>query len=92
MPELLTGKRPTDAHHATSASFRLAKVITKTLPPVAPPPRSVIIENLPRLPEKPRDVIIERWIPYEAMYKRPVVIHRAKPPKPYPTPRNVIIT
>ncbi|UJR09541.1 hypothetical protein I4U23_013778 [Adineta vaga] len=73
-------------------SMMTAKVITKTLPPIPPPPRSVIIENLPRLPPKPRDVIIERWIPYESIYKRPVIVHRAKEAKPYPPPKNIIIT
>ncbi|CAF0941641.1 unnamed protein product [Adineta ricciae] len=76
----------------TAPSAMTATVITRTLPPIPPPPRSVIIENLPRLPPKPRDVIIERWIPYEALYKRPVVVHRAKESKPYPPPKNVIIT
>lgn len=71
----------------------LAQVLTKTLPPLPPPPRSVIIEKLPALPPKPRDIVIERWIPYEATtYKRKVVIQRAEPPKPQPPTRNVIIT
>ena len=66
--------------------------MTKTLPPLPPPPRSVIIEKLPPLPPKPRDVIIERWIPYEAnMLKRKVVVQRAEEIKPYPRPRNIII-
>ena len=48
----------------------LAQVLTKTLPPVPPPPRSVIIEKLPPLPPKPRDIVIERWIPYEIHYSQ----------------------
>ncbi|CAF1299637.1 unnamed protein product [Adineta ricciae] len=69
-----------------------AQVLTKTLPPLPPPPRSVIIEKLPPLPPKPRDVIIERWIPYEAsMLKRKVVVQRAEEAKPYPPPKNIII-
>lgn len=68
-------------------------MITKTLPPLPPPPRSVIIERLPPLPPKPQDVIIERWIPYESTTaKRKVIIQRAEPPKPFPPPRNIIIT
>lgn len=62
------------------------------LPPVPPPPRTVIVEKLPPLPPKPRDIIIERWIPYEAStYKRKVVVQRAEF-KPHPPPRNIIIT
>ncbi len=72
--------------------FYLAKVVTKPLPPLPPPPRSVIIERLPALPSKPRDIIIERWIPYESMQKRKVIVHRAEEPKAYPPPKNVIIT
>ncbi|UJR36575.1 hypothetical protein I4U23_029294 [Adineta vaga] len=69
-----------------------AQVLTKTLPPIPPPPRSVVIEKLPPLPAKPRDVIIERWIPYEAsMQKRKVVVQRAEEVKPYPAPKNIII-
>ena len=50
----------------------LEQVITKVLPPIQPPPRSVIVERLPALPPKPRDIIIERWIPYESTQKRKV--------------------
>ncbi len=71
----------------------LAQVLTKTLPPIPPPPRSVIIEKLPPLPPKPRDIIIERWIPYESTtHKRKVVVQRAEEPKPHPPPKNIIIT
>ena len=76
-----------------SCFLQLAQILTKTLPPLPPPPRSVIIEKLPSLPAKPQDIIIERWIPYEATtYKRKVIIQRAEEPKPSPPPRNVIIT
>ncbi|CAF4676258.1 unnamed protein product [Rotaria sp. Silwood1] len=69
------------------------QVLTKTLPPVPPPPRSIIIERVPSLPPKPRDIIIERWIPYESMaQKRKVIVQRCEEPKPYPPPKNVIIT
>lgn len=68
------------------------QVITKTLPPIPPPPRSVIIEKLPPLPAKPPDVLIERWIPYEATTKRKVIVERAEQPEAYPPPKNVIIT
>ena len=70
----------------------VAKTITRTLPPVPPPPRAVILEKLPPLPAKPRDIIIERWIPYEAMQNRQVIVQRAKETKPYPPPKNVVIT
>lgn len=70
----------------------LAQVVTKSLPPLAPPPRSVIIEKLPALPPKPRDIIIERWIPYELLQKRRVIVQRAEGLKDYPRPRNIIIT
>lgn len=66
--------------------------MTKALPPIPPPPRSVIIERLPTLPPKPRDIIIERWIPYEFTQKRRVIVDRAEPSKAYPQPRNIIIT
>ncbi|CAF3222416.1 unnamed protein product [Rotaria sp. Silwood2] len=69
----------------------IPQVVTKTLPPLPPPPRSVIIEKIPALPTKPRDVIIERWIPYQNMSKRKVIVQRAEEPKPYPKPRNIII-
>ncbi len=72
--------------------FYLAQVVTKSLPPIPPPPRSVIIEKLPPLPAKPRDIIIERWIPYDSTQKRKVIVHRAEEPKPYPPPKNIIIT
>ncbi|CAF2399205.1 unnamed protein product [Rotaria sp. Silwood2] len=69
------------------------QVLTKTLPPAPPPPRSIVIERVPSLPPKPRDIIIERWIPYESMaQKRKVIIQRCKEPKLYPPPKNVIIT
>ncbi|CAF0968330.1 unnamed protein product [Rotaria sordida] len=69
------------------------QVLTKTLPPVTPPPRSIIIERVPSLPPKPPDVIIERWIPYEALtQKRKVIVQRCEEPKPYPPPKNVIVT
>ena len=50
------------------------------------------MEKLPPLPAKPRDIIIERWIPYEAMQKRQVIVQRAEESKANPPPRNVIIT
>ncbi|CAF5228237.1 unnamed protein product, partial [Rotaria magnacalcarata] len=53
-------------------------VVTKTLPPLPPPPRTVVIEKLPPLPPKPRDIIIERWVPYESMHKRKVIVQRAE--------------
>jgi hypothetical protein len=72
--------------------FHLEQVITKVLPNISPPPRTVIIERFPALPPKPRDVIIERWIPYESMQQRKVIVHRAEEAKSYPPPRNIIIT
>ncbi|CAF0975998.1 unnamed protein product [Adineta steineri] len=69
-----------------------AQVLTKNLPPLPAPPRSVIIEKLPAIPPKPRDIIIERWIPYESsMQKRKIVVERAEEVKPYPPPKNIII-
>jgi hypothetical protein len=62
------------------------------LPAVPPPPRSVILEKLPALPAKPRDIIIERWIPYEMMHKRQVIVQRAEQSASYLPPRNIIIT
>lgn len=71
----------------------LAQIVTRFLPPLPPPPRSVILEKIPPLPPKPRDVIIERWIPYERLTQnREVIVQRAEETKPYPPPRNVIIT
>ncbi len=53
----------------------------------------MIVEKLPPLPPKPRDIIIERWIPYQSTtQKRKVIVQRAEELKPYPPPRNVIIT
>lgn len=66
------------------------QIITKMLPPLPVPPRSVIIERLPPLPPKPRDVIVERWLPYRTLQKRRVIIQRA-PPAVIPKPRNIII-
>lgn len=65
-------------------------VITKTLPPLPIPPRSVIIERLPPLPPKPHDVIVERWLPYRTTEKRKVIVQRAPPPV-VQAPRNIII-
>ncbi|CAF1160538.1 unnamed protein product [Rotaria sordida] len=67
------------------------QVVIKTLSPLPPPPRPVILEKIPPLPPKPRDVIIERWIPYENIQKRKVIVQRAEEPKPYPPPKNIII-
>ncbi|CAF3877299.1 unnamed protein product [Rotaria magnacalcarata] len=66
------------------------QVITKLLPPLPVPPRSVIIERLPPLPPKPRDVVVERWLPYRAQQKRRVIVQRAPPPV-VQKPRNIII-
>ena len=65
-------------------------VITKMLPPLPVPPRSVIIERLPPLPPKPRDLIVERWLPYRQQQKRQVIVQRAPPPV-VQKPRNIII-
>ncbi|CAF3669524.1 unnamed protein product, partial [Rotaria sp. Silwood1] len=66
--------------------------VTRYLPPIPVPPRSVVIERYPPLPEKPRDIIIERWLPYGPQPERRTIVEPAPPPIPYPEPRNKIIT
>ncbi|CAF1019937.1 unnamed protein product [Rotaria sp. Silwood1] len=69
-----------------------SETITRYLPPIPVPPRSVVIERYPPLPEKPRDIIIERWLPYGPQPERRTIVEPAPPPIPYPEPRNKIIT
>lgn len=61
------------------------------LPPLPIPPRSVIVEKIPPEPAKPPDVLIERWIPYQSLTKRKVILQRAEDPPEYPPPKNIII-
>ncbi|CAF3707095.1 unnamed protein product [Rotaria socialis] len=100
-PPLIIRQRPAPARSPSPLVLRerpppipdslTSQVVTKTLPPLPPPPRTVVIEKLPPLPHKPRDIIIERWIPYESMHKRKVIVQRAEEAKGLPPPKNVII-
>ena len=92
IPPILTSMYRFHRNLLLNSCRPLAQVVTKSLPPLAPPPRSVIIEKLPALPPKPRDIIIERWIPYELSQKRRVIVQRAERLKDHPQPRNIIIT
>ncbi|CAF5105672.1 unnamed protein product, partial [Rotaria sp. Silwood1] len=65
--------------------------VTRTLPPLSVPPRSVVIERYPPLPEKPRDIIIERWIPYGRQTERHTIVQQAAPPIEYPKPSCTIV-
>ncbi|CAF4649260.1 unnamed protein product, partial [Rotaria magnacalcarata] len=51
--------------------------VTRVLPAVPVPPRSVVIERYPPAPEKPRDIIIERWLPYGPESARRTIVQRA---------------
>ncbi|CAF4011586.1 unnamed protein product [Rotaria magnacalcarata] len=87
-PPIILREKPPRVPELMTTQF-----VTKTLPPLPPPPRAVVIERMAPLPPKPQDIIIERWIPYESItQKRQVIVQRAEPPKPYPPSRNVIIT
>ncbi|CAF3320304.1 unnamed protein product [Rotaria socialis] len=87
-PPIILREKPPRVPELMTTQF-----VTKTLPPLPPPPRSVVIERMAPLPPKPQDIIIERWIPYESIaQKRQVIVQRAEPSKPYPPSRNVIIT
>ncbi|CAF1284023.1 unnamed protein product [Rotaria sordida] len=68
-----------------------SETVTRCLPAIPVPPRSVVIERLPSLPAKPRDIIIERWLPYKSLGQRRTIIQRAGPPIVYPAPRHTII-
>lgn len=93
IPPIVAGLSHFPRNIPLNFSLHLAQVVTKSLPPLPPPPRSVVIEKLPALPPKPRDIIIERWIPYEStQQQRKVIVQRAEGAKSYPPPRNVIIT
>ncbi|CAF1058886.1 unnamed protein product [Rotaria sordida] len=68
-----------------------SETITRTVPGLPPPPRSVIIERYPAAPEKPRDIIIERWIPYGPQCERRTIVQPAPPVADCERPSNTII-
>ncbi|CAF0969127.1 unnamed protein product [Rotaria sordida] len=68
-----------------------SETVTRCLPALPAPPRSVVIERFPPLPAKPRDIIIERWIPYGPQSERRTIVEPAPPAIKYPEPRNIII-
>lgn len=59
------------------------QVIEKVLPPPPAPPRQVIVERLPQPPPKPRQLIYEKWLPYNEIKERPVIVERAPPADMY---------
>lgn len=68
-----------------------SETVTKYLPALPVPPRSVIIERYPPMPEKPRDIIIERWLPYGPQPERRTIVEEPPPAIGYAEPRNKII-
>jgi hypothetical protein len=67
------------------------ETITRYLPPIPLPPRSLVIERFPPALEKPRDIIIERWCPYGPQPERREIVHPAPPPIKYPAPSHTVV-
>ncbi|CAF4224370.1 unnamed protein product [Rotaria sp. Silwood2] len=78
-PPLILRERP-----PTPPPILPSETITRMLPPLPTPQRSVVIERYPPLPEKPRDIIIERWIPYGRQIERRTIVQPAPPAREYP--------
>ncbi|CAF1205815.1 unnamed protein product [Rotaria sordida] len=87
-PPLILRERPPTPPTCTGSETDVCYfTVTRCLPAIPVPPRSVVIECLPSLPAKPRDIIIERWLPYKSLAQRRTIIQRAGPPIVYPEPR-----
>lgn len=61
-------------------------IINKIVPPLAKPPRQVIIEQHPPLPPKPQNIIIERWLPAPQRQRR--ILYERLPAQMVPQPTN----
>ncbi|CAF1566991.1 unnamed protein product, partial [Rotaria sordida] len=83
-PPLILRERP-----PTPPKYTVGETVTRYLPEIPVPLRSVVIERLPPLREKPRDIIIERWLPYRSLSQRRTIVERAPPAIIYPEPRVV---
>jgi len=86
LPPLILRERP-----PTPPPRLPGETITRVLPAVPVPPRSVVIERLPAAPEKPRDIIIERWLPYGPESARRTIVQRAYCDIAYPQPYYHIV-
>ncbi|CAF4921933.1 unnamed protein product, partial [Rotaria magnacalcarata] len=67
-----------------------SETITRWLPPVPLPPRSLVIERFPAS-ETLQDIIIERWLPYGPASERRTIVQPAPPAMKYPLPTHKII-
>ncbi|CAF3326753.1 unnamed protein product [Rotaria sp. Silwood2] len=85
-PPLILRERP-----PTPPACAPSETVTRCLPAIPVPPRSVIIERFPPLPEKPRDIIIERWIPYESQSQRRTIVERDRSAIQYPQPSHTVV-
>ncbi|CAF1437932.1 unnamed protein product [Adineta steineri] len=63
-----------------------SETITKYLPAISAPARSVLIKRYPALPTRPRDILIERWLPYGPRPQRETITYPAPPAISYPEP------
>ncbi|CAF4234771.1 unnamed protein product, partial [Adineta steineri] len=63
-----------------------SETITKYLPAIPAPARSVLIKRYPALPTRPRDILIERWLPYGPRPQRETITYPAPPAISYPEP------
>ncbi|CAM4748479.1 unnamed protein product [Rotaria magnacalcarata] len=66
------------------------KTITRWLPPVPVPPRSLVVDHFPA-PEVPPDIIMERWTPYAPPPERRTIVKPAPPPIKYPHPTHTVV-
>ncbi|CAF4576617.1 unnamed protein product, partial [Rotaria magnacalcarata] len=66
------------------------KTITRWLPPVPVPPRSLVVDRFPA-PEVPPDIIMERWTPYGPPPERRTIVKPAPPPIKYPHPTHTVV-
>ncbi|CAF4237669.1 unnamed protein product [Rotaria sp. Silwood2] len=89
-PPLILRERPPTPPISTGQCI-FCFIVTRSLPPIPVPPRSVVIERFPPLPEKPRDIIIERWIPYGSQTQRRTIVQRAPPAVQYPQPSHTVV-